>query len=412
MNNKIDRREFVRHGIGAAGAASLLGGSVFGHETATGSKTDPLRSKLKLKPLGSDFLKRLPRIMALANVPGAAVAYVENGKITWHGDYGVMNASTREPVTADTVWQPASLGKPVFAYGVMKLVEAGKFDLDKPLTDYVPGEMIKDEPRVAQVTARRALSHTTGLQNWRFQAGDTLRLAFDPGARWQYSGEGIYYVQRAVEEVTGKGLEEFMQETVFRPLGMTSSSYYWRPDYEKRLVTMHDAAGNVAPDFISQNTPKVAAGAKKPVETWRHADQESYQAANEKRFPPFPTFFVINAAGTLKATIDDYAKIVAAVLSPLAKTGLSEKFVTEMLKPQIRINDYVSWGLGWGLQTTESSTCFWHWGEGTNYRTFVMGDRASGRGVVIFTNARNGRKIWERTLLESTGEDQPLTWWL
>lgn len=306
----------------------------------------------------------------------------------------------------------ASLSKPVLAYGVMKLVEAGKFDVDKPLTDYVPGEMIKDEPRVAQVTARRALSHSTRLQNWRFQAGDTLRLAFNPGERWQYSGEGIYYVQRAVEEVTEKGLEEFMQETVLKPLGMTSSSYYLRSDYDKGLVTMLDAQGNVAPDFISQNAPKVAVGAKKPVETWRHDDQESYQAANEKRFPPFPTFFVINAAGTLMATVEDYARFVAGVLNPPPKTGLSEKLVTEMLKPQVRVNDVVSWGLGWGLQTTDAGNYFWHWGEGVNYRTFAIGDRASGSGVVVFTNARNGRRAWEGIILEATGEDQPLTWWL
>jgi len=387
------------------GALGALSGLALGARGAFG------RAPLKLRRLSDGFVKRLPHMMDLASVPGVAVAYVENGRLSWSGEFGVKNATTRESVTAETVWQVGSLGKPVFALGVMKLVQAGKLDLDRPLVEYVPGDMIKDEPRSKLITTRHALSHSTGLQNWRFQAGQILQMSFAPGERWQYSGEGIYYVQRAVEQITGQGLEQFMRSTVLDPLGMTSSSYFWMPDYDKRLATAHNERGAVAVDYFVTNDPriqKVADEWKKPVAQWRHDEQEKAQSQVETRFPPFPTFFSMNAAGTLISSTADYAKFVAAILN----NALPERITAEMLKPQTRINSAVSWGLGWGLQTDAGATNFWHWGEGTNYRTFVIADRGSRSALIIFTNARNGRKIWERTLAEATGEDQLLTLWL
>ena len=288
----------------------------------------------------------------------------------------------------------------------MKLVEARQLDLDRPLVNYVAGELIKDEPRAKLITARHALSHSTGLQNWRFQVAQNLQMSFAPGERWSYSGEGIFYLQRAVEAITGEGFEQFMQQAVLKPIGMTSSSYFWLPDYDKRLATAHNSNGAVAVDYLVTNASriqKVADELKKPVSTWTSQDFERTQAQVETRFPPFPTFFSVNAAGSLNATTADYAKFVMAMF---------DGRLDEMFKPQARINDSVSWGLGWGLQIDAGSTQFWHWGEGINYRTFVIGDRATRSAVLVFTNARNGRKIWERIVTEATGKDQALFLWV
>ena len=396
MNKKIDRRTFARQSIGMAGIAGFFGATSFAM---------PATPTLKLKPLPDKFLKGLPKMMELAATPGVTVAYIENGRMTWHGEFGVMNADTKEKVTPETVWQVGSLSKPVFGYAVMKLVHAGKLDLDKPLVNYIPGDLIKDEPRAKLITARHALSHSTGLQNWRFQAGQNLQLAFAPGERWSYSGEGIYYLQRAVEQITGAGFGQFMRDTVIVPLGMTSSSFYWLPEYDKRLATAHNANGAVAVDYLVTNAPrlqKIADEMKKPMETWNSADFERAQSQVETRFPPFPTFYSVNAAGSLIATTADYAKFV---------TAMFDKQLDEMFRPQVRINDAVSWGLGWGLQTGLGSNQFWHWGEGINYRTFIIADRASRSGIIVFTNARNGRKIWERIVTEAIS-DQPLLLWL
>ena len=344
-------------------------------------------------------------MMTLANVPGVAVGYVQNGKLAWTGEFGVKNATTKEAVARDTVWQVGSLSKPVFAFAVMQLVADGKMDLDRPLVNYIGGDIVKDDPRSRLITARHALSHSSGLQNWRFRAGDVLQMSFAPGERWSYSGVGVYPVQRAMEHITGQGFEEFVQTRVLKPLGMNSSSYFWMPDYDKRVATAHNANGEVAVDYLVMSAPKMLKLAdewKKPVATWRAEDFEKAQAAVETRFPPFPTFYSVNAAGSLLSTVSDYATFVAAMFD--------RKF-DNMFKPQTKINDTVSWGVGWGLQANAGSSQFWHWGEGINYRTFVIGDRASRNALIVFTNARNGRKIWERVVMEAAG-DQPLMLWV
>ena len=106
----------------------------------------------------------------------------------------MTSAETRAPVSAGTVFQAASLSKPVVAYAALLLADAGLLDLDRPLGSYLPEPYAAGDPRIRSVTARQALSHSTGMQNWRFSADDTLQFAFAPGGGFQYSGEGYFYL--------------------------------------------------------------------------------------------------------------------------------------------------------------------------------------------------------------------------
>lgn len=142
-----------------------------------------------------------------------------------HG-FGVKNAKIGLPVTAETVFEAASLSKPVFAYGVLKLIDQGKLGLDVPLTTYLPKPYIDGDERLNKITARIVLSHRTGFPNWRGKP--SLKICFTPGERFSYSGEGYIYLQRVVEHITGKPLNEYITEAVFTPLGMANSSYVWR----------------------------------------------------------------------------------------------------------------------------------------------------------------------------------------
>src|SRR5271167_1564548 len=121
---------------------------------------------------------------------------IRNGKTTWVHGFGIKESTTGQPVTVETVFEAASLSKPVFAYGVLKLVEQGKLGLDVPLTTYLPKPYIAGDERLAKITARIVLSHRTGFPNW-------------PGERFSYSGEGYIYLQRVVEKITGKPLNEY-----------------------------------------------------------------------------------------------------------------------------------------------------------------------------------------------------------
>jgi CubicO group peptidase (beta-lactamase class C family) len=171
--------------------------------------------------------REVPGLMKQGGVPGMSIALIRDGKTIWLHGFGVKDKKTREPVRTDTVFEAASLSKPVFTYGVLKLVDQGKLDLDTPLSFYLAKPYVPDE-RVGKITARLVLSHRTCFPNWRDSDG-LLPIYFSPGERFSYSGEGYIYLQHVVEQITGKTLDVYMDEVVFKPLGMTNSSYVWRP---------------------------------------------------------------------------------------------------------------------------------------------------------------------------------------
>src|SRR5882724_2726445 len=112
--------------------------------------------------------KDIPELMKKADVPGMSVALIHDGKLVYNAVFGVTNAATQKPVTSETVFEAASLSKPVFAYGVLKLVDEGKLNLDTPLNKYLGNNYdVVDDPRINLITARRVLSHTSGFPNWR-----------------------------------------------------------------------------------------------------------------------------------------------------------------------------------------------------------------------------------------------------
>ena len=396
MEENFNRRSFIRSGtLGALGLAMLRGQSEAMEAAA---------------PLSKEFLSRLPNLMEWAGVPGIQIGVVEQGRLSWKGEFGLKNAETKEPVTAQTIFPAASLSKPVFAYAVLKLYDEGLIDLNRPLIDYLPIEYVPDDPRGKTINARQVLSHSSGLQNWRFQATDKLQLSFAPGTGFSYSGEGFFYLQRVVEKITGLGLQQFMSERIFEPLGMRQSSYIWRPEYEKTLTAGHTNRGQVRPGFGAEMIPKMVDLANKwnkPLETWKYEDLERALPLMDPKMPVFPNFMAMNAAASLQTTVTDYARFLGLLLGPAPSANLKLKTetVAEMLKPQIRINNVLSWGLGVGLENMDGRKYFWHWGDNGNYKAFVIGERAKNSGTVVFTNGRNGHKIWERVVKEVTKKD-------
>src|SRR5580704_8371655 len=164
--------------------------------------------------------KDIPQLMEKADIPGMSVALVRDGELVWTGAFGVMNADTKKKVTSETVFEAASLSKPVFAYGVLKLVDEGKLDLDTPLNKYLGNNYdVVNDDRINLITARRVLSHTSGFPNWRPDGSKSLPINFKPGEKFSYSGEGMVYLSRIVEKITGMRLENFMQLYVLQPLG-------------------------------------------------------------------------------------------------------------------------------------------------------------------------------------------------
>lgn len=400
MENESSRRSFL---LGAT--ATVASG--------------PLLASAQKQPERKDgfseaFVKSLPQLMEWANVPGLAVALVKGGRPSWSRGFGVTKAVESTPVATDTLFGAASLSKPVVAYALLRMRDDGLIDLDRPLVNYCPYEGLPVGDNAKLITARHALSHSSGLQNWRFAPTDKLEFAFRPGEGFQYSGEGFYYLLRVIEHITGCGFEEYMQERVLKPLGMTNSTYLWTPAAEQKMSWGHNGRMRPTEAFNAQRGRLMFATAekwKKPVETWKHEDVVKAIVESNKDASTFPNFLLPNSAGSLLTSIDQYALFLSRLLKPQGDTlDISAASRREMFTSQTKINSSVSWGLGVGLENYAGRNHCWHWGDNGNFKAFMIGDIASASGLVVFTNGQNGHKIWQRIVTEAMGRDHPATY--
>lgn len=312
--------------------------------------------------------ENMPAWMDSAGVPGLALAFVYDGDLFHARGFGVRKATTALPVGENTVFEAASLTKPVVAYAALQLVDQGLFALDTPLFEYLPYADIAHDERAEQITARMVLSHSSGFPNWR--GDDPLSIGFDPGTRFQYSGEGFVYLAQVMEHLTGETLQDLVQRLVFEPLSMWNSSLVWEDRFKEDFALGH------------------------------HEDGRIYD--NERAETP-------NAAASLHTSAVDYATFLAAVLDGerLAKQTWEEWFT-----PQIEVDEGVAWGLGWGLQDVEGYSSIWHWGHNDGYRAFVIANPEQRMGLVVFTNSDNGMSLVRPMLASATGARQPALDWL
>jgi CubicO group peptidase (beta-lactamase class C family) len=206
--------------------------------------------------------------MTTSTSPGLAVGLVHHGQLVWAAGYGVADSATGQPVTAATRFLAASLSKPVTAWGVLRLVEAGRIGLDEPIVGRLRRWRLPPSPFHADgITVRRLLSHTAGLSVHGYVgqtserplpsiaaslAGETgdgfpVELLEVPGRRWLYSGGGYSLLQLLVEELTGRPFADYMQTQVLEPLGMTASSFRW--SRTAATARPHDTDGHPIADF-------------------------------------------------------------------------------------------------------------------------------------------------------------------
>lgn len=169
-------------------------------------------------------------------IPGVSLALIKDGGLVYYKTYGVRNTFTGEKVDENTLFEAASITKPVFAFAVQKLAERGIIDLDKPLYLYLPYPDIESDERYKLMTARHVLTHRTGFPNWRWMNKDgKLNLKFTPGTDYNYSGEGFEYLKMVIEKITGKKVNQVLQEEVVTPIGLYHT-FFSRNDSLIRMV--------------------------------------------------------------------------------------------------------------------------------------------------------------------------------
>jgi CubicO group peptidase (beta-lactamase class C family) len=190
------------------------------------------------KPIAVDHIDReARRLMREARVQSLAMAVVDESKVTFVRAWGARNVAAGLPLQTDTVMYGASLTKFAFAYMVMQLVDEGRIALDRPIAEYLPRPLpeypfyapLQGDERWRKLTPRILLSHRSGFANFAFlEPDEKLRINFDPGTRYAYSGEGITLLQFVLETGLGLNVGDEMQRRVFDTFGMTRTSMTWR----------------------------------------------------------------------------------------------------------------------------------------------------------------------------------------
>lgn len=346
--------------------------------------------------------EQIPLWMETAVVPGLSIALIRDNQLVWVKGFGVVDGRTGEAVTTNTIFEAASLSKPVYAYAALKLCASGVLELDRPLINYLPEKQqsaailfdnIVNEPRLRQITTRRVLSHTPGFPNWP-PKGENLRIHLAPGQRFSYSGSGFTFLQHVVAQITNRDPLTFITESVLEPLAMTRSAFVWteREATKWQVAQPHDATG----------------------------------VGGDKGLWP-----QMLAAASLHCTSTDFARFMLAILAPATANdaALDRDLLQSMLTPQIQLNDDAPWhddwprpqidlepdlfwGLGWGLERGNGRSTFWHWGDNDNFKAFAIGFPNEGAGMVLMSNGRNGDKLWRKILQQAFGGSYPALHWL
>ncbi|MBB6501758.1 serine hydrolase [Pedobacter cryoconitis] len=288
------------------------------------------------------------------NVPALAIGLIRDGNLQEIKIYGELDKG--KPVSYNSIFNVASLTKMVTTMLTLKLASKGKWNLDEPLYKYWTDPDIKADPRSKKITTLNILTQKSGFPNWRRELSTgKLAFQFEPGTKYQYSGEGFEYLRHALESKFHKSLDQLADEIIFKPLGMTDSHYIWDSHMdESRFAIPHDSKGNALP--IEKNT--TASG----------ADQ-------------------------LKTTIADYGKFLIAAING---EGLSKKIAEQMVSHQTKTKDNRYIGLGWFIydQLGDGEYAISHGGDDPGAHSIFFLLPKSGNGVIIFTNSDNGPKLY------------------
>ena len=334
-----------------------------------------------------DLLER----MRYYHVPGVSIAVVDGDRVVWAKGFGVKAFGGSEPVDTSTLFLAGSISKPVFATGVLKLVEEGKLDLDKDVNDYLRSWHLPESAftRDQKVTLRRLLSHSAGLTVWGFpgyelgtavptvqqvlngeKPANTPAVRNDtiPGARWRYSGGGITIAQLLATEVAGESFPELMRRLVLRPANMVHSTYENPPPPPSAKFTSsgHEKRDTVVPGGYHVYPEMAAAG------LW-----------------------------TTASDLGRWGLSIMRACNGAAGGPLSPRMVKQMLTPQVEVPPSFSgaeksyWGLGVELHGAGDSLRFSHGGRDEGFVADLVMWPARRRGIVIMTNGVSGGLLQE-----------------
>lgn len=297
--------------------------------------------------------------MDTLNIKGLSMAIINDAKIVYHLCHGLADVNSQTVVNDQTLFEGASLAKPVFAFFVMQVVEKGILDLDTPLYTYLPYPDAAHDERYKLITARMVLNHTTGFPNWRHDNPDkVLDIKFTPGTHFSYSGEAYMYLAQVVAHLLEsdlKNLDRIFQQEVARPLDIEHGHFGLNPYVEKHLATGYMGNKVVYDDSWSR--------------------------------------IGFHSASGLYSEAINLAKFLIGIMET---KGLKQTSIDEMLKKQVDIPEddnsrkylgITEWSLGFGRKPSPYGTNYVHGGNNWGYTSYFLINRKHKFGFVFFTNS-------------------------
>lgn len=305
------------------------------------------------------------------NTVGMSYAFINKGKVVYSNVRGYANIDSKRKVTRKTIFESASISKSVFAYFVMKVVEDGKLDLDKPLFEYMEYADIAYDERYKKITARMVLSHTTGFPNWREDYGKDSKLFLDfiPGSKFQYSGEGYQYLAKVIAKIYNTDLtklDRVFQRMVARPLEMKHTMFVQNKYTRKHKSESY--IGGVRTDWEN--------------DYW-------YNKNNG----------IFSAPSSLHTNTTDFSKFIIALINEekLKTQSFVEMFMPQATVPednlyrQFGIND---WGLGFFRMQIPLGIVFGHGGSNANgFESLFVFNKERKWGFIVLTNSKEGNQF-------------------
>lgn len=304
--------------------------------------------------------------MLSLNIPSLSIAIINDGEVVFHRVKGYSNKEQKVLSDKNSIFEGASISKPVFGFFVMTLVEDGIIELDKPLYEYLPNPDIEYDERYKKITARMVLSHRSGFPNWRDDYPQkNLFIQFEPGTDYHYSGEGYQYLAEVLKHLlktNWSGLELEFQKRVSIPFKMKHTRFI-KDDYIKiHKVQPYDDDGY----WIDKNKS----------EWWKSRD----------------TVFV--APTTLHSESLDFSKWMISMING---DGLSEDGFNELFKPHSLINDGLlkeEYTLGFAKVSIKGiGELYSHSGNNDGFSSYFTFDRERKWGFVFFTNSESGNQL-------------------
>ncbi|MEM8484375.1 MAG: serine hydrolase domain-containing protein [Bacteroidota bacterium] len=333
-------------------------------------------------PLGENQETAISNLMETHKAPSLAIGIIKNGVLTGTRYFGEQAPGV--PLSAQSMFNTASVHKAITAETVIRLVEKGLINLDEPLSPHYVHPDIAADPRHEKLTPRIVLTHKTGFRNWPYEYDDG-KLAFDndPGEAYGYSGIGFMILARAIEAKLEKPWPQIVREEIYNPLGMVEATTIQEPWMAGNYVIPVDEKGAFKTDF------ELAYG------YW-------------------------NAADDLYITVKDMAKFLIAVLK---NQGISDALAAERIRVQSDLTNNPIWGcdgvvdpcpapyghgLGWFVFGYDGNINVQHGGNDRSEAAIAYIELQTGDGAIVFVNSPQGVLLWPK-VVEIVDEQQQFT---